>query len=46
MTVDEFRNVALEIPGAVELSHMNHPDFRIEGKISQRSECRTKTGRW
>jgi len=33
MTVDEFRNVALEIPGAVELSHMNHPDFRIEGKI-------------
>lgn len=33
MTIDEFRKIALEIPKAVELSHMNHPDFRVNGKI-------------
>jgi hypothetical protein len=33
MTIDEFRKLALEIPTAVEQSHMNHPDFRIAGKI-------------
>jgi hypothetical protein len=33
MTSDEFRRVALEIPAAVERSHMNHPDFRVAGKI-------------
>ena len=25
--------MALEIPAAVERSHMNHPDFRVAGKI-------------
>ena len=25
--------MALEIPTAVEQSHMNHPDFRVTGKI-------------
>ena len=33
MTFDEFRKMALEIPKAVERSHMNHPDFRVAGKI-------------
>ena len=33
MTIDEFRKMALEIPTAVEQSHMNHPDFLISGKI-------------
>jgi hypothetical protein len=33
MTTDEFRRLALEIPTAVEASHMNHPDFRVAGKI-------------
>jgi hypothetical protein len=33
MTADEFRKMALEIPAAVERSHMNHPDFRRRGKI-------------
>ena len=33
MTSDEFRKMALEIPTAVERSHMNHPDFRVAGKI-------------
>jgi hypothetical protein len=30
---DEFRALALDIPGAVEQSHMQHPDFRLNGKI-------------
>ena len=33
MTPDEFRKMALVIPTAVERSHMNHPDFRVAGKI-------------
>jgi hypothetical protein len=33
MTANEFRKLALEIPAAVEGSHMRHPDFRISGKI-------------
>jgi len=33
MTTDEFRKMALEIPTAIERSHMNHPDFRVAGKI-------------
>ena len=33
MTPDQFRSIALAIPGAIESSHMNHPDFRISGRI-------------
>ena len=33
MTIDHFRRMALEVPTAVEQSHMNHPDFRVSGKI-------------
>ena len=33
MTADQFRSLALEISGTMESSHMNHPDFRIDGKI-------------
>lgn len=33
MTSKTFRKLALEIPGAEEREHMNHPDFRVEGKI-------------
>ena len=33
MTANEFRKLALEIPAAVEGSHMNHPDFRVAGTI-------------
>jgi hypothetical protein len=33
MTIDEFRKMAQEIPNTVEGLHMNHPDFRIAGKI-------------
>jgi hypothetical protein len=28
-----FRRLALALPGAVESSHMNHPDFRLNGQI-------------
>jgi hypothetical protein len=37
MTIDKhvalFRRLALELPGAVESSHMNHPDFRLNNRI-------------
>ncbi len=33
MTADEFRRLALSLPEAIESSHMNHPDFRVGGKI-------------
>ena len=33
MTEAEFRAMALSLPGAVEASHMDHPDFRVSGKI-------------
>ena len=33
MTPTGFRQLALACPGAVELEHMGHPDFRIGGKV-------------
>ena len=33
MTADDFRTLALSIPGAIESAHMDHPDFRVGGKI-------------
>jgi hypothetical protein len=33
MTADKFRSLALEISGAIESSHMNHPDFRIDDMV-------------
>src|SRR5260370_32709339 len=33
MTAAEFRSVALSFPEASEAAHMNHPDFRVGGKI-------------
>jgi hypothetical protein len=33
MKADDFRALALALPGAVESSHMNHPDFRVGGKV-------------
>lgn len=33
MTAQEFRNLALSLPETTEQSHMNHPDFRVRGKI-------------
>ena len=33
MTADDFRKLALALPETEERSHMNHPDFRVAGKI-------------
>src|SRR5438105_2304534 len=33
MTAAEFRRIALSMPEASEAAHMDHPDFRVGGKI-------------
>lgn len=33
MTADDFRRLALGMPGAIEGAHMGHPDFRANGRI-------------
>jgi hypothetical protein len=33
VTVEEFRRIALSLPKASESAHMDHPDFRVRGKI-------------
>lgn len=33
MTDNDFRRIALGMKDAVESSHMNHPDFRVHGRI-------------
>ncbi len=33
MTSDDFRRLALALPGATESAHMGHPDFRVNAKI-------------
>jgi hypothetical protein len=33
MNAEEFGAAALKVPGAIESAHMNHPDFRVNGKI-------------
>jgi len=33
MKAGEFRRMALSFPESLENSHMNHPDFRVRGKI-------------
>lgn len=32
-TVADFRRRALALPGAIESSHMSHPDFRLNNRI-------------
>ncbi len=33
MTPAEFRKLALALPGCEEHKHMDHPDFRVNGKV-------------
>lgn len=33
MTAEDFRRIALGMPGAVESAHMGHPDFRLNNKV-------------
>ena len=39
MTPDEFRRMALDLPGSSEQAHMSHPDFRVGGKIFATLGC-------
>ena len=33
MKAADFRRIALSMPEAIESAHMDHPDFRVGGKI-------------
>ena len=33
MTPNDFRRLALSLPETAERAHMDHPDFRVAGKI-------------
>jgi hypothetical protein len=33
VTANDFRRMALALEGVIEAEHMNHPDFRVGGKI-------------
>jgi hypothetical protein len=33
MTANDFRRTALSLPESAESAHMDHPDFRVRGKI-------------
>src|SRR5215831_10509843 len=33
MKAKDFRRIVLDLKDAVENTHMNHPDFRVNGKI-------------
>jgi hypothetical protein len=33
MTAKDFRKIVLALPETEEREHMNHPDFRVSGKI-------------
>lgn len=33
MTANDFRRIALALPEATESEHMDHPDFRVQGKV-------------
>lgn len=33
MTSNQFRSIVLKLPDVVEMSHFDHPDFRVHGKI-------------
>jgi hypothetical protein len=33
MTTNDFRHMALALPETAEHAHMDHPDFRVRGKI-------------
>lgn len=33
MNINDFRRIALSLPGVEESSHMGQPDFRVDGRI-------------
>jgi len=44
MTANEFRRIALGMEGAIESAHMNHPDFRVNGRIFATLQADDKRG--
>ena len=44
MTGDAFRDLALALDGAIEASHMGHPDFRANGRIFATLRADERTG--
>ena len=46
MTPADFRKLALALPEAEERTHMNHPDFRVGGKIFATLAIPTRTTAW
>jgi len=44
MTADQFRRLALGFPETIESAHMNHPDFRVKGKIFATLDSNEKRG--
>ena len=44
VTPDDFRRIALGMKDAIEASHMDHPDFRVNGKIFATLHADTKWG--
>lgn len=43
-TADDFRQIALGLACTVEASHMNHPDFRVNGRIFATIHADGRTG--
>jgi hypothetical protein len=44
VTANDFRRLALSLPQAEERAHMNHPDFRVGGKIFATLGCPDESG--
>lgn len=44
MTPNGFRRIVLKLEGAVEASHMNHPDFRVNGRVFASLHGRPQVG--
>jgi hypothetical protein len=44
MKADDLRRMAMMMEGAIEGAHMNHPDFRVHGRIFATIQPGGKTG--
>jgi hypothetical protein len=46
MTAKDFRQIALSLPESIESAHMDHPDFRVDGKIFATLDAPSKGWAW
>jgi YjbR len=44
MTGEDFRRMVLALDGAIEKSHMGHPDFRVNGRIFATLDAKEEWG--